>query len=135
MKCTIEKISNFELRGKRVGSRVEGFVPLDFKLPEDIKSWLKGYQGVKVVIYEEGVFIAAHGEAKCSENDTYSKLIGSHIAESRAKAKLYKFLKNLSSLLVCYFMKVVKDFENDYEKYSYCVEHEAKHTEYLIHGE
>lgn len=135
MKCTIKKISNIELKNNCVGSRVEGFVPLNLQLPDYIKSWIKGYCGVKVVVYEDGIFVASWAEAKCSEHDSYEALTGKHLAESRAKSKLYKFLKNLSMLLVCYFAGLVDDFEMDYEKYSYCVEHESRHTNYLIHGE
>ena len=40
------------------------------------------------------------GKAICAEEDTFDKVIGERIAESRAKIKLYKFMTTLCSKLL-----------------------------------
>lgn len=135
MKCTIDSIRNIELKNKRVGSRIEGFVSGVGDIPEEICDWIKSYQGVKAIVYEDGIYIASWGETTCSNNDKYESVTGKHIAESRAKAKIYRFMRNLSEYLSNYYMSKSNYFQDDYLKYEHCVEHEDEHTNYLIYGE
>lgn len=132
MKCTIESIRNIELKDKRFGSRLEAFAPFETEFIFDtIKDWIKEYAGVHAVIYDDGIRITAWAEAKCSERDTYNPITGAHIAESKAKAKMYRFLRNFSELMANSYASISDYMQDAYLKYDHCVDHEEEHTEYL----
>lgn len=130
MKCTIESVRNVEFKDGRNGTRVEGFIPMQDTtiIPERIKKWLFYYEGVKAIIYEDGIFVAAWAETVCSDKDSYDSTVGSHISESKAKAKIYRFIKNFAELLADYFQNLHEDFMDAYLKYDHCVDHETTHT-------
>lgn len=133
MKCSIKSIRNLALKGNRSGSRVEGFVTLDSTLiPDSILKWLAEYKGVKTVVYENGISVAAWGETKCDDRDTFDPVKGSHIAESKAKAKLYRFMKNFSYEMYSYYDSIANYFDEAQVKYDHCLDHEEAHTAFLV---
>ena len=105
MKCTIKSIRPVEFVNNRVGCRVEGFIPDNNMnlIPDSILKWVDSYEGVKVVPYENGIFVAAWAETNCSEKDVYDLNRGARIAESKAKAKIYRFLRRYSEYMSNYF--------------------------------
>lgn len=133
MKCTIESIHNVELSGNRAGARVEGFIPFDrmHLIPNHIDHWIHHYEGVKTVQYENGIFVAAWAETVCSERDKYDAKTGEHIAESKAKAKIYRFIRNFTAKMAEYFESLTDEFDDVRLKYQHCVEHEEEHMEIL----
>lgn len=137
MKCTIESIRNIELKNNHVGSRIEGFVPMEDinSIPEHIKLWILDYPGVKAIMYADGIFIASWGETVCSSKDTYNALKGKHIAESKAKAKIYRFMKNFANYMANYYAQLSNCYQDDYLKYDHCVDHEEDHTDFLSYAD
>lgn len=135
MKCTIESIRNIELKDKRFGSRIIAFVPIaeDF-IFEPIRKWISKYEGVQTVLYAEGIKITSWAESKCSDADEYNPLTGAHLAESKAKAKMYRFLRNFAKKMEKGYGRVSNYMLDAYTKYDYCVEHEEEHTKYLASG-
>ena len=124
MKCTIESIRSIEFTNKRVGCRVEGFIPVaDMCLiPDSILKWIHCYEGVKAIPYEDGIFIASWAESNCSERDIYDFNRGARIAESKAKAKIYRFLRRYAEYMSNYFETLSNAYQDVFLKYDHCVD-------------
>lgn len=133
MKCTFTKIRTIELENNKIGARVEGFIPMDDVsiIPNEVLEWIYSYTGVTARVYADGIAIISWGETTCSHNDTYNKKQGEHLAESKAKTKLYRFIANYTSAMTNYFVGLVEMFNNDAMKYAHCLEHEIEHTKFL----
>ena len=133
MKCTIKSVRPVEFANKRVGCRVEGFIPVaDMCLiPDSILKWLHFYEGVKAVPYENGIFVAAWAESNCSEKDVYDFNRGARIAESKAKAKIYRFLRRYAEYMSNYFETLSNAYQDAFLKYDHCVDHEEDHAAML----
>lgn len=129
MKCTIESIRTVEFNDNRIGCKVEGFIPMDNMdlIPDHILKWIFYYEGVKAICYDKGIFIASWAETVCSEKDTYDALTGSRIAESKAKAKIYRFIRNLADYMSNYFETLSNQYDEVFLKYDHCVDHEESH--------
>lgn len=130
MKCTIESVRNIEFGNQRNGARVEGFIPMPDTsiIPENIRKWIFYYEGIKAIVYEDGIFVASWAETICSEKDKYDSAIGAHIAESKAKAKIYRFMRNFADSMSNYFESLSNEFQDMYLKYDHCVDHEEDHS-------
>ena len=65
--------------------------------PSDIDSWIILHEsvGFENVYNNNEALITVSGKSVCSEQDTFNAVLGERIAESRAKLKLYKFLRTL----------------------------------------
>ena len=124
MKCTIESIRSIEFTNKRVGCRVEGFIPVaDMCLiPDSILKWIHCYEGVKAIPYEDGIFVASWAESNCSERDIYDFNRGARIAESKAKAKIYRFLRRYAEYMSNYFETLSNAYQDVFLKYDHCVD-------------
>ena len=133
MKCTIESIRSIEFTNKRVGCRVEGFIPVaDMCLiPDSILKWIHCYEGVKAIPYEDGIFVASWAESNCSERDIYDFNRGARIAESKAKAKIYRFLRRYAEYMSNYFETLSNAYQDAFLKYDHCVDHEEDHASML----
>ena len=133
MKCTIESIRSIEFTNKRVGCRVEGFIPVaDMCLiPDSILKWIHCYEGVKAIPYEDGIFVASWAESNCSERDIYDFNRGARIAESKAKAKIYRFLRRYAEYMSNYFETLSNAYQDVFLKYDHCVDHEESHADML----
>lgn len=133
MKCTIKSIRAVEFANQRVGCRVEGFVPIANMglIPDHILKWIFCYEGVKAVPYEDGIFIAAWAETNCSDKDVYDFYRGARIAESRAKAKIYRFIRRYAEYMSEYFETLSNAYQDVFLKYDHCVDHEEDHAAML----
>lgn len=123
----------------------------DIFLISKVPHFLHNYQGIEVTCSrtKEGFLITATSVSKKHEDDTFDKVLGYRIAESRAKLKLYKFMKNLTNtilrcFLTCsYGISDVIDIEgrrskssvyDDYLKYIKLYDKEEEHLNNLLHG-
>ena len=133
MKCTIDSVRIIKFEDKRIGCRVEGFIPvakMDL-IPEHILRWIHNYEGIKAVPYTKGIFVASWAETTCSANDTYDFKRGSRIADSKAKAKIYRFIRRYAEYMADYFENLSNIYQDAYMKYDHCVDHEEEHAETL----
>jgi hypothetical protein len=126
MKCTIKSVRIIELDDDRTGCRIEGVIPVS-DIPEPVFEWLLEYQGIKVVPYDDHIFVASWGETTRTGEDTYIYDTGRHISESKAKCKLFKFLRNFSEYMANYYAQVSNVWQDIYMKYDYCVDREETH--------
>ena len=62
--------------------------------------------------------------AKCHPDDKFDMKLGEHIAESRAKMKMFNEYKKLA-------FKIRREIR---DKYNNLIEHELEHLNVLIHG-
>lgn len=132
MKCTIENLKSFERNDGRIGTMIQGFLPVGLlKIPEELISWINNYQGVQVKILEDGLVITAIAHTNCLEGDSYDFGLGAHISETKAKVKLFKFIRNLSEKVANYYMALSNNFQDVYEKYDYCMVRDQEHAKLL----
>ena len=133
MKCTIKSIRTIEFADQRVGSRVEGFISIAKMdlIPDSILKWIFCYEGVKAVPYENGIFVAAWAETNCSNKDVYDFNRGARIAESKAKAKIYRFIRRYAEYMSEYFETLSNEYQDVFLKYDHCVDHEESHADML----
>lgn len=133
MKCTIKRISCVDMTKGRTGCRVEGFIhmPNQELIPDTILKWIFNYGGVNVEFLPTGLKVSSWASTTCSENDTFDKSRGAHIAESKAKAKIYRFLAGFSASMSAYLESLANDFDDTALKYDHCVDHEESHLNFL----
>lgn len=133
MKCTIKSVNLVEFANKRVGCRVEGFIPVaDMGLiPDSILKWIFCYEGIKAVPYADGIFVAAWAETNCSDKDVYDFNRGARIAESKAKTKIYRFIRRYAEYMSEYFETLSNVYQDAFLKYDHCVDHEEGHAAML----
>ena len=70
---------------------------------DNIVNWMLLHSSVDVKWREPGTDtfrLEFSGKSVCAEEDTYDKILGERIAESRAKIKLYKFMTTLCSKIM-----------------------------------
>lgn len=128
MKCTIESILGIKRKNGRIGTRIEGFISANTDIiPKHILKWMDNYDGVKVVIYDDGVGITSYVETECSPQDTFDELKGIRISEAKAKLRIYKFIRKFSEFMANYHASVSNYYQDAFMKYDHCVAHETKH--------
>lgn len=132
MKCTFVKVHVVETENYQTEAFIEGFIPLNANLlPESTYDWIINYPGVEADLQSDGVKIKVHSTTKCAPSDVYDRILGAHIAESKAKTKLYRFIRNLTMEVSDYFIGLAEYYSDAWDKYEHCLTHELEHTEYL----
>lgn len=116
--------------------------------PKMVENFIKEYPGVKAYYLRGMSIITATGVSKKILGDTYNKVLGYRIAESRAKIKLYRFMLNLCKKyveVVSHILFGTSNISFDYEykidsvsgdiiKYQELLDTEMEHLNNLIHG-
>ena len=132
MKCTIENLKSFERSNGRIGTMIQGFMPIEYLLiPDKLVEWINNDKGVKVRILENGLAITTVAHTTCLKDDSYDYGLGKHISETKAKIKLFKFICNLSEKLANYHLELYNKFSNTYDKYDFCLARDQEHAKFL----
>lgn len=143
-KDNYKKVKTFN--NKVVTVTIEGKVEENMDIiPFIIRSWAEQeYTGVDVEFDYRKIVIVATGTAKCSSDDVFNVVIGERIAESKAKIKLYRFMKNFCDEMVHYYAVILSgtDYDRDtaskdsllgaYSKYCALEQKELEHLNKLI---
>lgn len=128
-----------------------GFMTWNTRLSiPEILEFLHSYNGIGVDYTASGYIISTTGVSKKHEDDTFDDVLGYRIAESKAKLKLYKFMKNLTDTIItclmsyCYGVHEVMDIVgrrnsktsvyDDNLKYIKLYDKEEEHLNKLLHG-
>lgn len=132
MKCTFKHIHSVETKENTVGTRIDGFIVLQTTwLPWSIHKWIMEYEGLNATIYPNGIRVHSWAETTCCGGDTYDLSVGSRISESKAKRKIYNFMRTLSSQLSIWYTLQATQYFEDFEKYKHCSEHELEYSSKL----
>ena len=75
--------------------------------------------------------IVGKGYARCHKNDTFDEVHGQHIAETRAKAKVYRELEKVFNILDKMNKKSYETSKDIHERMTYLKNRELGHLDYL----
>lgn len=97
---TVEK--EYQYHGRCTLCTLTGILPIDmYELYPNIFQWANEHPEVKVKpISADQMQLIATGKSLQAETDSYDKVLGERIAESRAKRKLYKFCHTLCNMYI-----------------------------------
>lgn len=129
MKCKIKSffpaVENKEVRCHVVGTVTNPM--LEF-IPVKIWKWIESYEGIAISFNGEDSFkISAWGTALCSDEDEFNLKKGKNLAESRAKAKVYRFVRTYSDKMSTYLGSLAEKFDDELAHYLVRVEQEKDH--------
>lgn len=84
-------------------------VPRDFILatPQSTLNWVYDHPTVKFYDGIDTARIVTKGVSVCAEGDVFDAAKGEHIAESRAKIRLYRFMCTLIKKLLFYYTGLI----------------------------
>lgn len=80
---------------------------LRHNLPDKVIKYINSYEGVKIHLMGARIIITSKGKAKRVDKDPDKPILGEYIAESKAKIKLYVFMKNFCKQIEKYYLNLL----------------------------
>lgn len=127
-KFTDKEIKSY---GRCTVCTLRGHVPIGY-LPVAIEQWAEAHPCVNAECGPYGIDFTVSAKAVQSASDDYNPIIGSRLAESRAKRRAYRFCHTLCRMLAKHCNTLLSAYAETAEAYEKCIDKEVEYQDKLL---